>query len=181
MGTKFDSLVPEVQGHIRNLVKTAKLEDDDKSFDEALEMLSEGWLEKQQSFYEQTKRHDMEEAESLDMDDPRGALIMTYSGSLLSIGPEQNDYRTVDYLSIGLRKDVPESASDESSVLSKNIEKGASVEFEKGPIIKSSAAFAIAIFKEELEPEQEEELLDEVTMILAQDFASINKTFIQEV
>ncbi|HAK45615.1 MAG TPA: hypothetical protein DCO79_06810 [Spirochaeta sp.] len=180
MGEKFESLVPEVQGHIKNLVKTAKLEENVASFDDALEKLSEGWLDKQQSFFEQTKQHEMEETDGLDMDDTRGALIMTYSGSLINIGPEQNDYRSVDYLSIGLRNDVPESASEEESLLSKNIEKGASVEFEKGPIVKSSAVFSIAVFREEMEPEQEEELLDEVTMILAQDFAAINKTTIQE-
>lgn len=180
MGEKFESLAPEVQGHIKNLVKTAKLDDGERSFEESLEMLSGGWLEKQQSFFEQTKQHEMEETEGLDMDDPRGALIMTYSGSLINIGPEQNDYRSVDYFSIGLRNDVPDSASEQSSVLSRNIQKDESVEFEKGPIVKSSAVFSIAVFREEMEPGQEEELLDEVTMILAEDFASINKTTIEE-
>ena len=176
MGERFESLTTEVQGHIRNLVKTAKLDDNDDS----LEMLSEGWLEKQQSFFEQTKQHEMEEADELDIDDMRGALVMTYSGSLLNIGPEQDDYRSVEYLSIGLRQDVPESAADESSVLRSSIKKGSTVEFEKGPILKSSPVFAIAVFREELEAQREEELLDEVTMILAEDFASINQTLIQE-
>lgn len=176
MSEKFDSLVPEVQAHIKKLVKTAKLEDSDES----LEKLSGGWLEKQQSFYEQTKQREMEETDSLDADDSRGALVMTYSGSLINIGPEQNDYRSVQYLSIGLRNDVPESAESDTSVLAKNIEKGSTVEFEKGPISKSSPVFSIAVFSNEMEPQQEEELLDEVTMIVAEDFASINNTYILE-
>ena len=176
MGEKFESLAAEVQGHIRNLVKTAKLGDSEDS----LEMLSEGWLEKQQSFFEQTKQHEMEEVEEFDADDTRGALVMTYSGSLLNIGPEQNDYRSVEYFSIGLRNDVPESAASDASVLRSGIMKDAPVEFEKGPIQKSSPVFAVAVFREELEPQKEEELLDEVTMILAEDFASINQTMIQE-
>lgn len=176
MGEKFDSLVPEVQAHIKKLVKTAKLEENDES----LEILSEGWHEKQQSFFEQTKSREMEETDLLNIDDGRGALVMTYSGSLINIGPEQNDFRSVQYFSIGLRNDVPESAEEESSVLGKSIEKGRSVEFEKGPIIKSSPVFSIAVFKEEMEPQEEEDLLDEITMIVAGDFASINKTYIQE-
>lgn len=176
MGIKFESLAPEVQGHIKNLVKTAKLENNDES----LEMLSEGWLDKQQSFFEQTKQKEMEETDNLNIDDSRGALIMTYSGSLINIGPEQNDFRQAQYYSIGLRNDVPGSAEEEFSVLGSNIEKGRSVEFEKGPILKSSPVFAIAVVKEEMEPEAEEELLDEVTMIIAEDFAAINKTMIEE-
>lgn len=176
MGIKFESLAQEVQGHIKKLVKTAKLEDTD----EALEMLSDGWLEKQQSFFEQTKQKDMEETDNLNIDDGRGALVMTYSGSLINIGPEQNDFRTSQYYSIGLRNDVPESAEEELSVLGSNIERGRSVEFEKGPILKSSPVFAIAVVREEMEAEAEEELLEEVTMIIAEDFAAINKTMIQE-
>ncbi|MBI9103488.1 MAG: hypothetical protein JEY99_13805 [Spirochaetales bacterium] len=178
MGEKFNSLVPEVQAHIKSLVRTAKLEDNDES----LEMLSDGWLEKQQSFFEQTKQREMEEVDNFNIDDLRGALVMTYSGSLINIGPEQNDLRSVLYYSIGLRNDVPESAEEDSSVLGSSIEKGKTVIFEKGPIAKSSPVLSIAVFKEEmaLEPEKEEELLEEVTMIIAQDFASINKTTILE-
>ncbi|MBI9106364.1 MAG: hypothetical protein JEZ04_06415 [Spirochaetales bacterium] len=176
MGENFNSLVPEVQAHIRMLVKTAKLENNDES----LEKLSGGWLEKQQSFFEQTKQREMIETESFNIDDRSGALIMTYSGSLLNIGPEQDDFRSVQYFSIGLRNDVPESAEDEASVLKNSIEKGRPVEFEKGPITKSSPVYSIAVFKEEMDPAQEEEMLDEVTLIVAQDFALINKTTIQE-
>lgn len=176
MGTNFDSLVPEVQAHIKSLVRTAKLEDNDES----LELLSGGWLDKQQSFFEQTKKNEMEEVEEFNADDPRGALLMTYSGSLINIGPEQDDFRNVEYYSIGLRNDVPESAAEEASVLAGSISKGACVEFEKGPIKKSSPIYSIAVVKEEMEPEEEAGLLDEVTMLIAEDFAEINKTFIQE-
>ncbi len=175
MKENFDSLAPEVQAHIKNLVKTASLEDNDES----LELLSGGWLEKQQSFFEQTKQRDMEEVDELNADDARGALIMTYSGSLLNIGPELDDFRDVEYFSIGLRNDVPESAAERNSVLGNSIVKGKPVEFSKGPILKSSPAYAIAVFKEELAPEEEAGLLDEVTLLLAEDFASINKTTIQ--
>jgi len=175
MGEKFDSLLPEVQKHIKKLVKTAKLPEGEES----LELLSQGWHEKQQSFFEQTKQKEMEEVDFFDGYDKRGALVMTYSGSLITLGPEQEGERSAQYLSIGLRNDVPESAKDESSVLSGEIGKGGIVEFAKGPITKSSPVFSIAVFTEKLEPEVEEDLLDEVTMIVAEDFASINNTIIE--
>jgi len=176
MNEKFNSLEPEVQAHISKLAISAKIDESD----ETLERFAELWLEKQQSFYEQTKACEMEEADTLNIDDVRGALIMTYSGSLINIGPEQDDMRCAQYFSIGLRNDVPESAEENFSVLLKNIEKGNAVEFEKGPIVKSSPVFAITVFKEEKDPHDQEILLDEITMTVAEDFAAINKTYIAE-
>jgi hypothetical protein len=187
MGEKFDAVAPEVQNHIRKLVKTAGLEDTEES----LELLSAGWLEKQESFFFQTKQKNMEEVEFLSSDDPRGALVMTYSGSLISIGPvragddgegesEDDGTRPVDYVSIGLRNDVPESAGEERSVLSEDIARGQAVAFEQGPIAKSSPAYAIAVFSEELEFDDEVEQLEEVTLLLTRDFIDINKTIVKE-
>ncbi len=176
MGEKFNGLEPEVQTHIKKLVKTAGLENSEDS----LELMAGGWLEKHQAFMEQTKQREMEETDNLDINDQRGALIMTWSGSLINIGPEINDFRNVEYFSIGLRNDVPESASEEESILNDNVIKGMPVEFEKGPIQKSSPVYAIAVVKEEMLPEEEAGLLDEVTLLIAEDFTSINKTTIQE-
>lgn len=176
MGVQFDEVAPEVQNHIRKLVKTAGLEETDES----LEMLSSGWLEKQSSFFEQTKQKNMEEVETLELEDSRGALVMTYSGSLISIGPDVDGHRSVDYVSIGLRGDVPESAGDESAVLGKDIVLGTPLEFQSGPITKSSPAYAIAVFAEELEYEEETRALEEVTLMVTRDFLDINKTMIQE-
>jgi hypothetical protein len=184
MGEKFDSVAPEAQNHIRRLVKTAGLEDREDS----LEMLSGAWLEKQDSFFSQTKQKNMEEVESLSADDPRGALVMTYSGSLISIGPVIGDLadedgeavRSVDYVSIGLRNDVPESAGSEDSLLPGDVQRGHVVEFERGPIAKSSPVYAIAVFQEKLDAEEEQDQLEEVTLLLTQDFIDINKTIVKE-
>ena len=176
MGEHYSAVADQVRDHLQSLVKTAGLPDTD----EALEALAEGWLEKQSSFHEQTKANDMEEAESLELEDGRGALIMTYSGSLLTIGPEIESGRMVEYTSIGLRRDVPESLKREDSVLSLDVTRNNVVEFEVGPIKQSSPVYAIAVTKEELTAEAEEELLGEVTMMLAEDFVEVNKTLIDE-
>ena len=105
---------------------------------------------------------------------------MTYSGSLLTIGPIADDGRNVEYASVGLRTDVPESAEKEGSVISSDISVGGVVEFLVGPIKKSSPVYKIAVVKDEMPIEEEEELLSDVTQILMDDFVEVNKTLIIE-
>jgi len=174
MGENFAGVAEAVKPHIQSLVKTAGLPDTEDS----LELLAGGWLEKQNTFFEETKRQDMEEVDSFEISDPRGALILTYSGSLLTLGPEQDEVRSVEYTSIGLRHDVPESASDDAAAILKDIRKGEAAEFSTGPISKSSPVYAIAVFRESMEAEEEEERLGEVTLMLTKEFLDINKTVI---
>jgi hypothetical protein len=176
MGEHFNGVVTEVQDHLKQLVKTAGLADTEES----LESMAQGWLEKQTSFHEQTKAHNLEEVDMLEHGDPRGALIMTYSGSLLTIGPDTEEGRAVEYSSIGLRNDVPDSVKTEGAVLAADVEKNECAQFEAGPIRSSSPVYAIAVAQEEMDVEAEEELLGQVTLMLAEDFVEINKTLIEE-
>ena len=102
------------------------------------------------------------------------------SGSLLSIGPIGDDGRKVEYASVGLRTDVPESAEKEGSVISSNILVGGQVDFLIGPIKKSSPVYKIAVVSEEMPMEEEEELLSDVTQVLMDEFIEVNKTLIIE-
>lgn len=176
MGEYYEAVAPQVRDHLKKLVGTAGLPDNEES----LELLTQGWLEKQSFFFEQTKANELEEADVLEIDAGRGALIMTYSGSLLTIGPETEEGRTVEYASIGLRQDVPDSLKREGSVLAGDVVKDSSVDFEIGPIKTSSPVYAIAVAREDMSPEDEEELLGQVTLMLAEDFVEVNKTLIAE-
>ena len=172
MGEQIEMVALEVRDHLKKLVKTAGLPDNEDS----LELMAQGWLEKQSSFHEQTKAREMEEVDTLEIEDPRGAIVMTYSGSLLTVGPETEDGRTVEYASIGLRRDVPDSLKRDESVLAGDIVKGAGVSFDVGPIKISSPVYAIAVASEDLSAEAEEQLLGEVTQMLTEDFVETNKT-----
>lgn len=176
MGENYSAVADQARDHLQSLVKTAGLPETEES----LEALAAAWLEKQSKFHEQTKSNAMEETESLEIDDVRGALVMTYSGSLLTIGRETENGRTVEYTSIGLRRDVPETVERDGSVLALDVVKDHVVEFEVGPITKSSPVYAIAVAKDDLSAEEEEELLGQVTMILTEDFVEVNKTLTDE-
>ena len=176
MGEHANAVVPGVRDHLTKLIKTAGLEENEES----LELLAKGWLEKQTAFHEQTKANEMKEADVLELENGRGGIVLTYSGSLLTIGPETEEGRTVEYASIGLRKDVPEFLKTQAAIVKADLAKDAAVEFEVGPIKTSSPVFAIAVANENLDGEAEEELLGQVTLMLAEDFVEVNKTLVDE-
>ena len=130
MGEYLDQVPAEVRDHVRQITKSSGLPDNEES----VEMIAKGWLEKKELFENQLAEMSMAEVEELDQDDEQGCLAMTYSGSLLNIGPIIEGGRTVQYASIGLRQDVPETASKEDSQLASDVQVGEPVRFSPGPI-----------------------------------------------
>jgi hypothetical protein len=111
MGEHLDQIPAQIQSHIRQITKTSGLPDTEDS----VEMIAQGWLEKKGLFEKQVAGMSLEQIDILEKTDQRGCLAMTYSGSLLNIGPMRENGRTVQYVSIGLRQDVPETATKEGS------------------------------------------------------------------
>ncbi len=171
-----ENLNEKIRQHIQQLVKTAGLPDNEES----LEALVNGWEEKQSSFETQVEERDMEQVEEFTAEDERGALLMTYSGSLIHLGPKGENGRFVAYYSVGIRNDVPETAETEGTDLAEDLEVDQGAVFTNGPIQKSSPIFKIAVIVEEMDDEEQEELLSEVTQVLTNDFIEVNKTIIQE-
>lgn len=165
----------KIRTHLRQLVTTAGLPDTEES----LEALEQGWREKFDAFERQVADRNMESVEELDAEDERGALMMTYSGSLINLGPLKENGRYVEYRSIGVRNDVPESADSEETELTSTVSVDETAEFSNGPIKKSSPIYKIALITEDMEDEEQEELLSEVTQVLTKEFVEVNKTIIQ--
>ncbi len=171
MGEYIDQVPVEVQDHIRQITRTSGLPDTE----EAVDMIAQGWLEKKQRFEKITARMELEEIDVLPKSDARGCLVMTYSGSLLNIGPLRDKGRMAQYASIGLRKDVPESAVNVGSELAADVVQGAPVSFVKGPISSSSPAFKVAVTSEELNLEEQENLISRATQVLTREFVEVNR------
>lgn len=176
MGDFYDQVPDKIKDHLKQLVKTAGLEDSDDS----LESIAQGWLEKKTIFEDEIEKQEMEEIDEGDQNDENGFLVMTYSGSLLNIGPLIDGVRKVNYSSIGMRQDVPEKAEKEGSAIEGGLSVDEQVSFSNGPVQKSSPIFKIAIVKEELPPEEEEEKLSMATQVLTENFIEVNKTIIAE-
>jgi hypothetical protein len=176
MGENFDQLPSHVQDHIKVIASDFNLPEGE----DTLDSIAGGWLEKKSTFEEKVAEQDMEEVDVLEKDDEKGGIALTYSGSLVSIGPLVDGVRSASYSSIGFRTSAPDAAENDNSVLKKDVKVDETIEFSTGPVKSTSRIFKIAVFIEDLSVEEQEENLSEVTSILEDEFVEINKTVIME-
>ncbi|MDX9801822.1 MAG: hypothetical protein RBT69_10855 [Spirochaetia bacterium] len=177
MGDNFFKVSEKVQNHLKLLSGSIKLTE---TTEDPLEILAGGWLEKDEIFHNIIDENEMKGAESFSALETRGGLIMTYSGSLISLGPLDKDGREVEYTSIGFRTDVPDFLEQSNAVLLDDVKEDEPVRFKNGPIEKSSPVYRIALVKESLGKEEANELLTQITQQLTEEFVEINKTLISE-
>ena len=171
MGTMCTLVIPEnIEKHLHSVIKQFGMEDSKETYDR----LKGGWLEKQETFKDQMENLGMEETNSLKRHDERGVLALTYSGSLISIGPMTEGDRKVDYTSIGFRTDVPESLTKEGCLLAKDLELDKGVVFDGGPIKQTSPVYKIVVCPESLDLLEQEDLIDQATTMIIDTFAEIN-------
>jgi hypothetical protein len=171
MGRSLEQVPPEVHDHIRKITRTSGL----PQTEDAVDLIAQGWLEKKGRFEQIIGKMKLQEAELLEKSDPRGCLAMTVSGSLVNIGPLRSEGRTVHYASIGLRKDVPESATCVSAELGADVVVGAPVRFNAGPIASSSPVFKIAVAAEERDLDEQEQLIGRATRSITKEFIEVNR------
>lgn len=176
MENYLDQIPEDIQDHIRDIATTSGL----PQGEDAVEAIAEGWLQKKKLFEEKIAELDMETVEELPVDFERGALLLTFSGSLLTVSPLHDQTRNVEYTSIGLRHDVPDSAESAGTALQQTITLNEPALFTNGPVKQSSPIFRIAIHREELEPEEEEKRLSSATQVISEGFADVNKTLTLE-
>lgn len=176
MAEFFDQIPDSIKDHIREITRRSGLPDNDES----LEKISEGWLEKKKIFEEETAKLKMSEIELLEKNNEKGALILTYSGSLINLGPLTGGVRKVSYASIGLRKDVPELSSNDKSELISDIKVDESIDFKVGPVKKTSQVFKISFCPQNISADEQENKITKAATIIIDDFVEVNKTIIAE-
>lgn len=174
MGEILNQLPSEIQIHIKGIAKSAGLSDDEESY----EKLAKGWLDKKTIFETQIADQNMMEVESLNKDDEKGAVALTFSGSLVLIGPLVEGFRKAGYNSIGIRKNVPDSMVQENSKLAADITVNSPIEFESGPVKSTSSIYKIAVCKDDLDAIEQEEKISEVTVIMTEEFVNVNKDLV---
>ncbi len=173
MGEKdFDSLPEEIRAQIASVLR-----DEGKAGDaESLERYARVWREKYDLFTGQIHAVGMEIVERLEGDDPRAAILLTYSGSLISLGPERNGKRTLEYASIRYRTDVPDFVRSDSARIVGTIAQGSSATFSNSPLKQSSSIFRIALCAEGTSAQDQESRVREATVYLTNGFIKINRT-----
>jgi nucleoid DNA-binding protein len=152
------------------------------------EKLAANWRGKFELFESQVKLLGMEDVLSLEEGDGRGFLAMTYSGSILSVGPAQAEEssrglpgsRWVEYVPIKLRLDVPEIASGYGALIVGAASRGASLRFDGGPVKSTSAVYRIAACAAEVDPDEQDRRIREAAIFLTHGFIKMNRSLSEE-
>jgi nucleoid DNA-binding protein len=174
MNMHFEQIPDAIKNHIREVTKSSGLPESDGSLD----LIAKAWLEKRDLFDAQIRLLHMHEVDYLPRNAVGAAIMLTYSGSLVSIGIPVGERRWAEYASIGLRQDVPDIAGKRDAMLAGDLAKDRGVEFSDGPIQKSSPLLKIAVCGEEVSPGEQENRIREATIFLTNGFVKINRTLI---
>jgi len=167
-----DKSIPEnIQKHLQYVARSFGLSQDS----ETVQNLAECWAEKLEAFDSKMIEMGMDEIGFFQKDDERGALALTYSGSLVSIGPLVDGGRSVEYTSIGLRKDVPNSIEEENCQLKNDMEVEKSIEFEGASIKRTSQIYKIVACPFSLDAEEQKELISEAKTMIVDTFVDMNQ------
>ena len=144
-------LTSEIRGHLDGLITSSGLPDTDASREE----MARVWFEKKAMFEGQAQALDMRVLESLSADDPRGALLLTWSGSLLSIGARPaTGGRVMEYSSIELRTDVPHLSKTDGGAIQSDLALDQPAALRDGPVASTSAVLQIAACDAAVLPEE---------------------------
>ena len=173
MDTKAFSQLPlPIQAQVRVLLDDAGLAGDEA----AQERLSGLWLEKFRLFSAQCQALGMEELPSMQADDPRAAIFLSYSGSLITLGPKRGKERWLEYASIKMRTDVPELVRSDKTNLAAEARVDTVAMFEGSALKRSSSLYRIAVCPAGLSPDEQERRVREATVYLTNGFIKLNKT-----
>jgi len=167
--------LPEpIQEHIRTLAANFQKSQDE----DFVEVLATVWSKKAQLFLDQTKNVDMQVVDHLDMDEHRGLLLLTYSGSLLSVAPLYAGAkgRWMEYSSIKLRTDVPDIVFENDGNLGSPAQQGHIVKIQGKRLRQTSNLYYIAVCDHKVPLEEQEKRVRESTIFLTNGFMKYNRT-----
>lgn len=162
----------EILSHLRGLIRDTGLPDNG----ETLDRFAAAWMEKQRLFEAQTALLELRDSSSLDGEDPRGMLILTRSGSLISLYAAREGTRDFEYAGISMRTDVPDIIRGEGVSLLKGPAAGSSLELSGSGLKKTSPIYRIAVCPEGLKPEEQDTRIREATIFITNGFLKINNS-----
>lgn len=170
----FDDLPEKVQRHITSVAGETEIESEER----AIERVTEVWLEKRRLFAEQTDAVGMVGTETFSVEDSRGALLLTYSASLIVLGPSEGDNksRSFEYASIKARTDVPDLLTADAARLTDDVAVDRPASFGGTQIRQSSEILRIATFPEGLDVSEQRERLRQAAIFLTNGFVHANRT-----
>ncbi len=168
---QIEKLPEAVQAHLLHLIRSSALPDTP----EFRSRLAGIWNRKCTLFEQQINYLEMELVDKVDTNESMAMIILTYSGSIISIGPLK-ETRDVEYASIHLRADVPKSVVVTETNIDGELLRDKPVCFKTGAIKKTSPAFMIAVCDSNLDPSVQSERIREAMIYLTNGFLKINQS-----
>jgi nucleoid DNA-binding protein len=176
MGEIFNQLPENIQVHLKQITESSGLPDSEDS----IELIAQNWVEKKELFEAQIRSLGMSEVETFEKVDERPVLLLSYSGSLISIGPLAGESRWIEYASIKLRSDVPNVVSIPESDLEKDIHIDAEAVFTRGKMKQTSSLLKIAVCSSDVPLEKQEKRVREAMIFLTNSFTRANRKITEE-
>ncbi|MFW6223883.1 MAG: hypothetical protein ACOC4A_03240, partial [Spirochaetota bacterium] len=197
--TRFEDLPERIQRHLQSVTESSGLPPGEDS----LARITANWIEKRDLFEQQAELLEMRDIEELSPDDGRGVLVLTYSGSLLSLGPAAGagdggggqtaggtgedtggaggdespaTGRRFEYASIPLRADVPSLVREDDVRLEGPIRRDVPVRFSNCSIEQSSPVLRAVACAPEVSAADQERRIREATIFLTNGFVKLNRT-----
>jgi len=177
MNTVIQTVPDLVAEHLREAASRFGLENSETTY----LSLEKGWTEKMIVFEQEMSDLGMQDTAEFDPLDERAALFLTYSGSLLSLGPIVDGAREIRYTSIGFRKDVPESLVLDNANIAEPAFLGKPVSFKEGPIKQTSPLYKIVVPPASMEKEDQTCLIEDAVTVISEKFSDMNQDLLGEV
>ncbi len=168
----LEELSDRIQKHLQAITDSSGL----PPGPESLVQVTANWQEKRRLFTDQVRLLGMKSLDRFSSDDPRGLLVLTYSGSLVSIGALGPGGRSFEYASIKLRADVPDLVTAEGVSLSGDLSPDSTAAFSNCPLERSSEILIMAAFDETLPADEQERRLRQAAIFLTNGFVKLNRT-----
>lgn len=147
--------------------------------DDSIRRITDNWLAKRRLYHEQTDSLRMVAAEAIEIDDPNGMLLLTYSGSLIVLGPADNDgARALEYVSIALRTDVPHILRAAGARVRARVVVDQPLVLGDAPLEHSSDLLSIATFDQSVSAADQNERLRQAAIFLTNGFVRANRTMV---
>ena len=174
----FDELPEAITRHLQGLAaEQGKAEDS-----EYLAALALVWKQKENLFRDQAGSLKLELVDSVSRKDGRGMMILSYSGSILCIGPvfmtstNINFSRWTEYSSIKLRTEVPDIIMEKAATIDDDIRVGMPVQLGSSKVKATSPAYLIAVCPEGVIEEEQDKRIRESAVFITAGFMKYNQT-----
>ena len=174
----IDNLPEAIRKHLLGLAKEQGRAEDP----EYLQNLADVWGQKEELFRKQARAVKLDIVESVSCKDSRGMMVLSYSGSILCIGPvfmtstNINFSRWIEYSSIKLRTEVPDIIMEKTASLPEDLGTGRPVRLENSRLKATSPAYLIAVCPEGLNEDEQDKRIRESAVFITAGFMKYNQT-----